>query len=166
MQLGAASSLSSPQQLFVARGTERVREASLIPHFVLSPLSHTSAPCPPQITVPSPFSPTHPSLSLWPFSISPSTHFSLTFSCYLFILHPFTSPLPFPSPFPSRPPRLPFSLFPSPSPAIPVTSPNPFVFPSRGSGSKRIVVVGEVCSAWHGAGLQPVGASATRNSGD
>ena len=84
-------------------------------------------------------SPQPTSSSLWPFSISPSSHLSLPFFPYLFILPPFLCPLPFPSPFPSRSPLLPFSLFPSLPLAIPVTSPNPFVFPSRGRESKRIV---------------------------
>ena len=105
-------------------------EVSVIPIFALSP-----------------FSPTHLILSLWPFSISQSTHLSLPFFRYLFILLPFPCPLSLPSllvrsfehisspfsrlPFPSHPPLLPFSLFPSLSPAVPVTSPNPSVFPSR-----------------------------------
>jgi hypothetical protein len=41
---------------------------------------------------------------------------------------------------PPSSPFLCFSLFPSLSPAVPVTSPNPFVFPSRGRERKRIVV--------------------------
>ena len=57
-----------------------MREASVIPIFVLSP-----------------FSPTHLILSLWPFSISQSTHLSLPFFRYLFILLPFPCPLSLPS---------------------------------------------------------------------
>ena len=88
-------------QLCAARGTERLREASLIPHFILSPSSsHTSSPRPPQTTVPlsspqptssslyGPSKSPHPPISPFPSSAT-SSSFPLSLALFL-------SRLPFP----------------------------------------------------------------------
>ena len=145
-QFPTAPSLSL--QLCVERGKERTRGASLIPLFVLWPSpSHTSSSTSPNSPLslltnpPLPISmallnlPVYPPLpSLLPLPLHsspfPLPSFPSLSPCEELGTHVF--PLSLALPVPSRPPLLPFSLFPSLSLTILVTSPNPFVFPSRG----------------------------------
>ena len=126
-------------QIFADRWAERMREAVLIPLVVLSPSpSHTSSPRPPQITAPLSLLPNPPlplSMALLNLPIHPPLP-SLPFPSAISSCPPFPVPSSFPVSLALSPPLHPLSLFPSLSLAIPVTSPNPFVFPSRGRESK------------------------------
>jgi hypothetical protein len=106
-QLPTAPFLS--QQICVERGTEKMREASLISLDVLYPSpSHTSSPRLPKITVPLSLLPSPPLrlfLSLWTFSISSSTYLPLPSSA-ISLFFPFPVSFSFPVSLHLSPPPL------------------------------------------------------------